>query len=509
VTARKLGERESREEGEPFRKLVEISFDGIVESVEGVILEVSPSLARALGYQRAELVGKPVLEIVAPESAEEVRRRLEGHVEGRYEVALLRKDGRKAFMEAAALTVETRGRLGHVVALRDVTERYALEDQLRQAQKLEAVGRLAGGVAHDFNNLLTVILSEIELLRLSSTPGPAALADALRQIEEAARRAAALTRQLLTFSRRDVAKPVVLDPVESLRGLEKMLRRVIGEDIELEFGAEESVGRVRIDPSQFEQVIMNLVVNARDAMPNGGRLRIGVRGIDLDQDYCRTQPRATPGRYVAVSASDEGVGMSEEVRSRIFDPFFTTKPPGKGTGLGLATSWGIVRDCGGHIGVTSQVGVGTTMEVYLPRVDEAHESVGSDQDAAPVELLDATVLVVEDEESVRTAAARALERLGCRVLSVKHPAEALELLASGHRPNLLLTDVVMPGMSGLELADRARRLLPEIRVLFATGYTSDIAFRDRFLEGSTRVLMKPYTPSELSRRVRDTLADPS
>ncbi|HUG37007.1 MAG TPA: PAS domain S-box protein [Candidatus Limnocylindrales bacterium] len=507
ITQKRRAEDRLRESELRFRYLTEATWDVVVVSSEGIIREVNKGFERHLGYPPEEVVGRPILDFIAEDSREVVDQRVQNGVEGSYEASLVHKDGRHRLMEITAKSHALEGTPGRITALRDVTERRALESQLRQSQKLEAVGRLAGGVAHDFNNVLTVILSEIQLLQLGGEPDAGTLAQSLKEIELAAKRAAGLTRQLLTFSRRDVVRPEVLDPVEALEGLQSMLRRVIGEDVSMDVVRGET-GNIRIDRGHLEQVIVNLAVNARDAMPEGGKLRIEVRNVELDEAYAESHPEARAGRYVMIAVSDSGTGMSREVQEKLFEPFFTTKPAGKGTGLGLATSYGIVKDGGGHFGVYSELGVGTTMKVYLPVVDEgaatkAPEAAQEDE-GRPVR---GTVLVVEDDEGVRRSAVRALERMGCTVLSADGPEEALDLLeGGGHRPDLIFTDVIMPGMTGPELAWRIRELMPDARVLFTTGYTSDMAFRHQLLDDRADVLTKPYTLGELARRVRSLLS---
>jgi PAS domain S-box-containing protein len=509
ITERRLAEEERRSSEERYRALTEASFDVIVLSVDGVIREVNAGWEKVLGHSAEEVVGRRPVDFTHDESREEVRRRVEGGIDGQYELTLVHKDGRPIRMEATAKAHDVGGgRPGRLTALRDVTEKRALEEQFRQSQKLEAVGRLAGGVAHDFNNVLTVILNEVQLLGLSQRADPSAVTEALSEIETAAKRAAALTRQLLTFSRRDVVQPAVLQPQEVLEGLRSMLRRVIGEDVELELRVGEDVGTVVIDRGHLEQVIVNLVVNARDAMPGGGQLRIELDNAELDEAYTETHGDATPGRYVVVAVSDTGTGMSAEVRRNLFEPFFTTKPAGRGTGLGLATSYGIVKECGGHFGVYSELGLGTTMKVYLPRSDAPAVDAGAEAAEAAAQLpITGTVLVVEDDEAVRRSAVRALERIGCTVLSASEARRALELvLDGGYRPDLLFTDVIMPGLTGPELAMQIRRRAPDTKILFTTGYTSDMAFRRDLLDEKAEVITKPYTLADLSRKVRHLLS---
>jgi PAS domain S-box-containing protein len=509
ITDRKMAEERLRESEDRFRKLADASFDVIVQSVDGLYTEASPGLERVLGYTPSEVVGRSPLDFVALDSQDEVRRRVTENVEGRYELVALHKDGRRLLMEAAGEAIEIGGRPARIAARRDITEQRSLEEQLRQAQKLEAVGRLAGGVAHDFNNLLTVILTEIQLLRL----GPdfdvqSAHAASLVEIEQAARRAAGLTRQLLTFSRRDVAEPRNLDPAQVVDGLRKMLGRIIGEDVALDVVVGQDAGNVHIDRGHLEQVVVNLVVNARDAMPDGGQLRIEIQNASLDEEYAQLHSKVMPGEFVLIAVSDTGTGMSREIQDRIFEPFFTTKEAGKGTGLGLATSYGIVVESGGHFAVYSEAGLGTTMKVYLPRVaGEDEAKVIEEQVLRSEGPLEARVLVVEDDEAVRRTAVRTLEALGCSVLEARGGDMALEILErSPDSIDLLFTDVIMPGVGGPELVAKAKLVAPRVKVLFTTGYTADMAFRLKLLREQTNVLSKPYTAVELANKVRSALA---
>ncbi len=382
----------------------------------------------------------------------------------------------------------------------------AAHKQLRQSQKLEAIGRLAGGVAHDFNNMLTAIIGNAALLLSDDLH----LADIQREeveaIRGAAERAGSLTQQLLAFSRRQMLMPQILDLNASVVEMGKMLRRVIGEDVELITELDSALGNVKADPGQVGQVIMNLALNARDAMPEGGELKIGTASLDVDAADARLQDGMMPGRYVMLVVSDTGCGMDVETREKIFEPFFTTKGTGEGTGLGLSTVYGIVKQSDGFIGVDSEPGLGTTFKIYLPRVDEVTEPLEPRTD--PVELRQGTetVLLVEDEEMVRALVGDVLERNGYRVLEAPGGPKAIEIAEQheGHI-NLLLTDVVMPGMSGRELAEELTRLRPELKVLYMSGYTAE-APSDRGLSNQgTPFLQKPFTPPALMQRVRDLL----
>ena len=383
-------------------------------------------------------------------------------------------------------------------------EQAELAEQLRQAQKLEAVGRLAGGIAHDFNNLLSVILMYTDELVEMLGPGGVGTAE-LQEIRLASGRAADLTRQMLAFSRQQVLDPKVIDLNEVVHRLEKMLTRVLGEDVELRSVLSPQLGHVRADPGQIEQVIMNLAVNARDAMPTGGRLTIATTGATLDEAYAREHLGVPLGEYVMLSVSDTGIGMDKATQSRAFEPFFTTKEQGKGTGLGLSTVFGIVKQSGGHIWLYSEPGAGTTLRIYLPRVDGAAVPIGAMR-TGPARGGSETILLVEDEDQIRRVASAVLSRAGYRVMEARRPTEALEIFARDAETfDLLLTDVVMPEMSGRQLAERLIAGRAEIRVLFMSGYTNDAIMHHGVLAPGVSFIQKPLTPDTLIRKVREVL----
>jgi PAS domain S-box-containing protein len=498
-----LGESEAR-----YRAITDATFDGILLSRNGVILDANRGIAEIFGYDVTEIVGQTMDRFAAPESREQVQRLFGSTLEGVFEVVGLRKDGGRIRLECIVRNTKHEGQPTRLTALRDVSQRRLLEEQLRQSQKMEAVGRLAGGVAHDFNNLLTVISSYSQLVMEDMGAADPRRAD-LVEVRKAATGAATLTRQLLAFSRQQVLEPKVIDLNEVVAGAGQMLKRLIGEDIDLVTALSPDLGAVKVDPGQVEQVIMNLAVNARDAMPDGGKLTIETATVTLGQDYADAHRVVPPGSYVLLSVSDSGSGMDEAVKARLFEPFFTTKEQGKGTGLGLATVYGIVKQSGGFIWVYSEVGHGTTFKIYLPLVDEA---VSGEPTSPPPASLHGTetILVAEDAVAVRSVAREVLRRHGYHVLAAAEGREAL--MAADRHPgpiHLLITDVIMPEMSGRQVADRLKERRPTIKVLFVSGYTDDAIVRHGILEPGISFLQKPFSPESLARKVREVLDAPS
>ena len=396
---------------------------------------------------------------------------------------------------------------GGVAVLRDVTQQRDLEVQLRQSQKMDAIGRLAGGVAHDFNNLLVVIQSYAELIR-EDLPAADQAREDLDEVLAATRRASALTKQLLAFSRSEPVQPVHLQLSDVVGGIEKMLRRIIGEDIELFIELSPSPGLVRADPGQLDQVILNLAVNARDAMPDGGQLTIATQNVSLDSEDVDAHPSLMPGEFVMLAVTDTGTGMDVETQRRIFEPFFTTKEVGKGTGLGLATVYGIVQQSGGQIRVYSELGRGTSFKLYFPRLDEASGSVAPKTSSAMTPQIGGTILVVEDDSAVRQVAARILRGQGYRVFEARRPAEARVICEEhGAAIHLLLTDVIMPDCTGPQLARELTVACPAMRVIYMSGYPGGAAARAGALNGDAIYIEKPFSPKALLSRVREVLTN--
>jgi hypothetical protein len=386
----------------------------------------------------------------------------------------------------------------------DVTERHTLEEQFHQAQKMEAVGRLAGGVAHDFNNLLTVILGFCELSIGDLEPGDPRRAD-IEEIRKAGERAAGLTRQLLAFSRKQIIEPIVLDLNLIATDMRPMLCRLIGEDVKVVLALRPDLAPVRADRGQVEQVVMNLAVNARDAMLKGGILTIETANVELDEHYAKTHQTVKPGAYVALTVSDTGTGMTPEVQARLFEPFFTTKEVGKGTGLGMATVYGIVTRSGGSVGVYSEIGKGTSFKVYFPRADAAEIVLAGAPPVAPVRVGTQTVLVVEDEEGLRELAKRLLQRQGYTVLVAANADEALRLFEAHQSIDVILTDVVMPGASGPELTRQLVEQRPALRVIYMSGYTEDAIVQHGVLKPGIAFLNKPFNSETLGTKIREVL----
>lgn len=513
ITNRKRQEEALRESEERYRTVTEAASDTIITIDEdSTILFVNRAAEEAFGYTTQEMLGQKLTMLIpghlnSVHQAGGARYVATGkkHIAwNATELPGLHKTGREIPLEVSFGEFMRNGRRFFTGIARDNTEREQLHSQLRQSQKMEAIGQLAGGVAHDFNNLLTVISGYCELA-LTTADIDDKLRHHLDQISEAGKRARLLVAQLLAFSRKQLLQPRVLDLNEVVANTHQMLRRLIGEDIDLVSIPRPGLGHVLADAGQIEQIILNLSVNARDAMPAGGKLTIETDNVELDENYARKHAEVFPGRYVLVAVSDTGYGMDAATRARIFEPFFTTKSLGKGTGLGLSTVYGIVKQSGGHIWLYSEPGKGTTFKVYLPRVDEAVETSEALVEHAESLRGSETLLLTEDEEAVRRLARSVLEMYGYNVLEAASGAEAIELLKQTGNIALLITDVVMPQMSGKELAANAGRVSPKMRVLYLSGYADNAIFHHGVLEEGVSFLAKPFTQEGLARKVRQVL----
>ena len=514
--------REERKESEKALRASEAAFRGLFESApdaivlvneDGRITLVNAHAESIFGYARKELIGKPV-EMLLPERFRErhighrtafqanptIRRMGVG-----IELFALRKDGVEIPVEVTLSPLRTNEHTEILSIIRDVSERKQLELQLSQSQKMEAIGRLAGGVAHDFNNHLGVIIGYSELLLDRLPPGDP-LRKSATMIREAGQRSASLTRQLLAFSRRQIFEPKVLDLNAVVSDIDSMLRPLIGEDVELVTLLDPSLGKLRADPAQVDQIIMNLAVNARDAMPHGGRLILQTSNADLDEAYASKHATVKPGHYVMLAVSDNGTGMDKQTQEQIFEPFFTTKEKGQGTGLGLSMVYGIVKQSGGYIWVYSELGQGTTFKIYLPRMDQDVADASAEPVLRPASTGQEIVLVVEDEGMLRELFCEFLRESGYTVLAAGTGEEAVEISSRHQGPiHLLLTDAVMPGIRGRELAHSLEQRRPDMKVLFVSGYTDDSVLRGGLVQPGTAFLQKPFSRGALTRKVRAVL----
>ncbi len=512
ITDRKRAEEEIHKSEQRLRVHVEHTPLAVIEwDLNFRVVAWNAAAERLFGFPRAEALGQHGSFIVPPAFRQ--------HVDQIWQGLLEQKGGARSTNENVTKTgrtiscewyntplVDESGRAFGVASLvQDVTDRVALEEKLRHSQKMEAVGRLAGGVAHDFNNILTVIMGYSQILT-NGVPAVGRLMDATVQIRTAAERAEEITRQLLAFSRKSMLSPRVIDLNNIMLNLDTMLRRLIGDDVEIMTVPGHDLGAVKADPGQIEQVIMNLAVNARDAMPRGGTLTLETGNTELDDAYAREHPPVQPGRYVMLAVSDTGIGMTADTQAHIFEPFFTTKEVGKGTGLGLSTVYGIVKMSGGYIWVYSEPDRGTTFKIYFPRVDQPAEEARAERRPAGMQRGSETLLLVEDNEQVRQLTSEVLADSGYKVLLAASPEEALALCRGNHPDiQLLVTDVILPGMNGPQLAAQVKQISPRTRVLYVSGYTSNAIVHYGVLDSGLWFLAKPFSLSELVAKVRQVL----
>jgi len=515
VAHKELAEKTAAEIGDYRARLaaiVDSSEDAIIgKDLDGTIISWNKGAELIYGYTAAEVIGKPITILIPKDRPDEIPRILErirsGDSVEHYETVRVTKEGRH--LDISVSVSPLRDISGQIVGAsaigRDITSQKRTEHQLRQAQKMEAIGRLAGGVAHDFNNILGIINACTEFLRDRIPPGTGPR-QYLDNIRSAAERGASLTRQLLIFSRRQAVQPRVLDLNERLKEISKLLRPLMGDDVEVVIQPRSPSALVEADPNQLDQVILNLAVNARDAMAKGGKFILETGPVDLDENFARQHQPMTPGKYVMLAVSDTGTGMDDATVARIFEPFFTTKEAGKGTGLGLATVYGIVKQSGGHVWVYSEPGRGTTFRIYLPAADDKLESAGKPEVEAVVpKAKRATILLAEDDEIMRGLTRQLLEEHGYTVIEAKDGKSAMEIAASRNDLDLLLTDVVMRGMNGPELAAQLTKANPALKVVFMSGYTGELIAEREALEQRVTLLEKPFTRTALLTTVHTAL----
>jgi len=502
-----------RESEEKYRVLVENANDSILIIQDDILKFHNSMTEEKTGFSSEELASTPFINLVHPEDRDMVDDRYERRLKREklpesHSFRIVNKAGEELWVHLSSTIVSWDGRPATLNFIRDITQQKKLEEQFRQAQKMEAIGTLAGGVAHDFNNLLSIVIGNAQLALMKAGKDDP-LREEVEEIRIAGERAAALTRQLLAFSRKQIIQPKAQDLNELLTGLENMLGRLIGEDVEILVIPQPALWWVEVDSGQMEQVIMNLAINARDAMPQGGKLTVETANVDLDEDYLREHGiEEQPGTYVMLALSDTGIGMDKETQEHIFEPFFTTKGVGKGTGLGLSTVYGIVKQNNGFVWVYSEPGQGTTFKIYLPKYKGKGDAAPEDKERTPVAELDGseTVLIVEDDDTLRNFARKALQGYGYRILDAEDGEDALRVGEAHDGPiNLLIADVVMPKMSGKEVADRLQPIYPQMKVIYMSGYTDNSIAHHGILAPGLNFLEKPFTPEGLARKVREIL----
>jgi PAS domain S-box-containing protein len=504
MSERKRAEGALEDSERRFRTLAQASFEGIALAEQGVLVDLNDQLADMLGYDRHELIGKPVMDVIAPESRQLVTEAMQSGRMETYEHMALRRNGDIFPVEVRARSAEIGGRKVRISAIRDITARKFLEEQLLQSQKMEAVGLLAGGVAHDFNNILTAIIGYGSIVKMKLPVGDP-MVQYIDNILASTERAANLTNSLLAFSRKQIIKPRPLFANEIITNVGKLLARLIGEDVELNLKLAGRDMTILADAGQIEQVLMNLTTNARDAMPSGGTLTIGTERVQLDRDFVARHGFGVPGAYAMITVADTGMGMDDRTRERIFEPFYTTKEVGKGTGLGLSIVYGIIKQHEGHITVDSEPGMGTIFSIYLPLVP-------TDDEKAPASATKTgrggteTVLVAEDDEPVRALIVMLLSEAGYRVVSAVDGEDAVrKFMENRDQVQLLVLDVIMPKKNGTEAYEEIRAMKPEIKALYMSGYTADVFEKKNIPEQRLNLITKPVSPTELLKKVRTTL----
>jgi len=515
ITDRKNHERALRNSEEKYRLVVENAREAIVIAQDGVLKYANPKASQIMGCKVEELLERPFIDFIHPQDREMVYqnylKRIRGEkVLNNYTFRIINSEGNILFVQLSAVLISWENRPATLNFLIDITEKEKAEQNLRkkeeellQTNKMDAIGRLAGGIAHDFNNLLTAITGYTDILMMNSNLDNTSI-EYLGEIKKAADRAATLTKQLLAFSRKQILKPRIIELNRLISDLSRMLGRIIGEDIELKFNFQGGLGKIKVDPIQVEQVIMNLAVNARDAMRNGGTLTISTNNITVNpQDGLQI---ITPGEYVFLQITDTGQGMDENTKKHIFEPFFTTKKSSAGTGLGLSTVYGIIKQSEGYIFVNSEPEKGTTFKIYFPRVYEELSFMNDKTKSTEIEMGNETILLIEDEESVKNVISTSLIKLGYNVITAGSGEEALKLMGKFEKPpDLIITDVVLPGINGRKFVENTFSEFPEIKVLYISGYADNTIVHHGILYDDIPFLQKPFTPASLSHRIREIL----
>jgi PAS domain S-box-containing protein len=516
MTEQKRAEESLQDSERMARGIIDTALDAFVQMDDtGLVAEWNAQAEKVFGWRRAEAIGKRISDLIVPDRyrtrhndglARFLHRGESAILGRRFEIEALRRDGKEIRIELSVTALRRREGYMFNAFIRDITEKLAAEEQLRQSQKMDTIGQLTGGVAHDFNNILTVITGTIEILEegVANDPNLAAIA---RMIDEAAARGAELTQRLLAFARRQPLQPRTTDVNTLIVDAAKLLRPTLGEHVEIESAFEDDAWRALVDPGQLTTALLNLALNARDAMPDGGKLVLETGNVQLDESYARLHSEVTPGPYVMIAVSDTGHGIPAAIRDKVFDPFFTTKGTGKGTGLGLSMVYGFVKQSNGHIKIYSEEGHGTTIKIYLPRSGDQADEAAAAQAAVTLEGGSETILVVEDDPLVRNYVATQLNSLGYTTLTAAHATEALEYIDGPKTFELLFTDVIMPGpLNGRQLADEAVRRRPSLKVLYTSGYTENAIVHHGRLDPGVLLLAKPYRKSDLARLVRLALA---